>query len=112
LAEVQRQLSTLTVKFEALSTELQMLRDPVREFRRMHMNIEAPLTEEERNNVENMLKNSKLPEQIRRGFARGGSIASRSPVGRFGEVPSEQVRSTDGPTYDIYVTEEIPPLKE
>ena len=63
--------------------------------------LHDPLTEEQEKIVREFNENSKLPEQIRRGFASGGHIGMRAALGRFGEAPSEQTRSTD----DVYAME-------
>jgi hypothetical protein len=56
--------------------------------------VEKPLTPEQEDIVKIFMENRKLPEEIRRGFASGGYF-NRKAEGRFGEVPSEQVRATD-----------------
>lgn len=55
--------------------------------------LHDPLTPEQEEIVKEFLETNNLPHQIQRNFARGG-IAARVAVGRFGEVPSEQTRST------------------
>ena len=57
--------------------------------------LHDPLTEEQEKIVREFNENSKLPEQIRRGFATGGHIGMRASIGRFGEAPSEQTRASD-----------------
>lgn len=63
--------------------------------------LESPLTPEQEEIVKEFSENKNLPEQIRRHFARGGkfdrggSIGMRAALGRFGEAPSEQLRSAD-----------------
>lgn len=73
--------------------------------------MDKPLTEEQEKIVKDFFENSKLPEQIRRGFATGGHTGMRSALGRFGEAPSEQTRSTDAvhpvPPGDVNVTVQV-----
>lgn len=61
---------------------------------RPHGNASRPLSMEEEEIAEIMLRNSKMPHEIRQHFASGGPL-SRAATGRFGEAPSELLRSTD-----------------
>ena len=95
LTEVNKQLASLgaiIAQHQAVTAkEFFFLKNPGMKPTTVH----EPLTEEQEKIVREFNENSKLPEQIRRGFASGGYVGMRSALGRFGEVPSEQTRSTD-----------------
>lgn len=101
LAEVNKQLASLgaiIAQHQAMTAkDLHDLKWPQRRVSTLH----DPLTTEQEKIVEEFNENSKLPEQIRRGFATGGWVGMRAALGRFGEAPSEQTRSKD----DIYAIE-------
>ncbi|QBJ04441.1 hypothetical protein HOV23_gp132 [Pseudomonas phage Lana] len=62
--------------------------------------VDLPLSDEEKLIVEEFLKNSKLPEQIRRGFASGGTfetVIDGMPV-KFGEIKVEPYPMQGGDT--------------
>lgn len=103
LAEVNKQLASLgeiIAKHQATTGhELFKLKNPW--YAGAQSTLDKPLTEEQEKIVKDFFENSKLPEQIRRGFASGGHIGMRAALGRFGEAPSEQTRSTD----DVYAME-------
>lgn len=73
--------------------ELFKLKNPW--YERSQSTVDNPLTPEQEDIVREFNENSKLPEQIRRSFASGGHIGMRAALGRFGEAPSEQTRSSD-----------------
>lgn len=111
LAEVNKQLASLgaiIAQHQAVTAkEFFFLKNPGMKPTTVH----EPLTEEQEKIVREFNENSKLPEQIRRGFASGGFVGMRAALGRFGEAPSEQTRSTDQiravPPGDVSVTVKV-----
>ena len=113
LAEVNKQLASLgaiIAQHQATTGhELFKLKNPW--YASAQSTLDKPLTEEQEKIVREFNENSKLPEQIRRGFASGGFVGMRAALGRFGEAPSEQTRSTDQiravPPGDVSVTVKV-----
>lgn len=95
LDEVNKQLASLgaiIAQHQAMTAkEFFFLKNPGVKPTTLH----DPLTPEQEDIVREFNENRKLPEEIRRGFASGGYIGMRAALGRFGEAPSEQTRSTD-----------------
>ena len=97
--DMRQLLAQVTEHQTSTAHELFKLKNPW--YERSQSTVGQPLTEEQEKIVREFNENSKLPEQIRRGFASGGHIGMRASLGRFGEAPSEQTRSTD----DVYAME-------
>lgn len=97
LKDLQSEVDCLRDLLQKHSTtmahELFKLKNPW--YERSQSTVGQPLTEEQEKIVREFNENSKLPEQIRRGFASGGHIGMRAALGRFGEAPSEQTRASD-----------------
>lgn len=94
VGEDMRNLLEQVAKHQAETAhELFKLKNPW--YERSQSTLGNPLTKEQEDIVREFNENSKLPEQIRRSFASGGHIGMRAALGRFGEAPSEQTRSTD-----------------
>lgn len=94
VGEDMRNLLEQVAKHQAETAhELFKLKNPW--YGRAESTLGNPLTEEQEKIVKEFNENNKLPEQIRRSFASGGHIGMRAALGRFGEAPSEQTRSTD-----------------
>lgn len=94
VGEDMRELLEQVAKHQAETAhELFKLKNPW--YERSQATVDEPLTEEQEKIVKEFFENSNLPEQIRRNFASVGPVGMRATLGRLGEAPSEQTRSTD-----------------
>lgn len=99
---LQKQLASLQACVNSLQAAVTQHQDAThRQFRVLKSppprvsTLQEPLTPEQEEILKEYNENNRLPGEIRRSFASGGSVGMRAALGRFGEAPSEQTRRAD-----------------